>query len=211
MKPVKLMFAALGLVIGVVVAMWLVSVLPNSLNPFSTTTVDRSQPAVLTSIADLGELRTASANLQLVIDVEKDTRFVPSFIKGERKLFVAVGTVDAGVDLSALPKDAVSIDGTRATVTIPDARYFDPRVDLDSSYVVDRQRGVIDRIQAALGSGGDEREVYALAETKLREAAAADPQVLEHARENARTLLTSLLESLGFTDVTIVFTPAPGS
>lgn len=100
MKSVKLMFAVIGVVVGLAVAMWLVSVLPGSLNPFSETTHDRSQPAVLKSISDLGELRTASANLQIVIDVEKDTRFLPDFIKGERDLFVAVGSVDAGVDLT---------------------------------------------------------------------------------------------------------------
>ena len=38
------------------------------------------------SIEDIGEYRASSANLQLVLDLEKDTRFVPSVIKGERVL-----------------------------------------------------------------------------------------------------------------------------
>ena len=209
MKSVKLMFAVIGVVVGLAVAMWLVSVLPGSLNPFSETTHDRSQPAVLKSISDLGELRTASANLQIVIDVEKDTRFLPDFIKGERDLFVAVGSVDAGVDLTNLPPTAITVDGTTAKITLPDPVYFDANVDLDKSYLVSRQRGVVDRVASAFGSGEDQRAIYSLADTKLRAAAAADPQVIERARANTRTLLSSLLSSLGFTEVTITFTPAP--
>lgn len=209
MKSIKLMFAVSGVIVGLVVAMWLVSVLPGSLNPFSETTHDRSQPAVLKSISDLGELRTASANLQIVIDVERDTRFVPDFIKGERDLFVAVGSVDAGVDLTNLPPTAITVDGTTARLTLPDPVYFDGNVDLDKSYLVSRQRGVLDRVASAFGTGDNQRAIYALADKKLREAAAADPQVLDRARANTRTLLTSLLSSLGFTEVTITFTPAP--
>jgi len=208
-KSVKLMFAAIGIVVGLVIAMWLVSVLPGSLNPFKETTRDRSQPAVLKSISDLGELRTASANLQIVVDVEKDTRFVPDFIKGERDLFVAVGSVDAGVDLTNLPPSAITVDGTTATLTLPDPVYFDANVDLDKSHLVSRQRGVLDRVASAFGTGDDQRAIYSLADAKLREAAAADPQVLDRARANTRTLLSSLLSSLGFTKVTITFTPAP--
>lgn len=204
------MLTTIGAIVGLVVAVWLVSLLPGSLNPFTTESVDRSQPAVLQSIADIGEYRASSANLQLVVDLEKDTRFVPDFIKGERILFVASGSVDAGVDFAALGPNAVTVDGKRVTIQLPEARLFDPDVDLDKSYVVDRSRGVIDRIGSVFGDGADQREVYTLADRKLREAAAADPRVLERARENTKRMLTTLLGSLGFDEVTVTFAqPAP--
>lgn len=211
MKPLKLVLVAFGAVVGLVVAVWLVSLLPGSLNPFTTENKDRSQPAVLQSIEDIGQYRASSANLQIVVDLEKDTRFVPDFIKGERVLFVAAGAVDAGVDFTKLTPDAVTVDGTTATLTLPEAVLFNPQVDLDQSYVVDRQRGVIDRIGSVFGDGGDQREVYTLAERKLREAAAADPRVLQRARENTERMLTTLLTSLGFTKVTVTFAPTPGT
>ena len=207
MKPVRLAIGAFSVVVGVLLAMWLVAHLPGSLNPFDTKTVDRSQPPVLQSIESIGEYRASSANLQLVVDLEKDTRFVPSFIKGDRTLFVAAGNVDAGVDLGSLDPDAIEVDEGRRSVrvTLPAPRLYDPEVDLDRSYLVSRERGVLDRIGGFLTDNGDQRDVLLLAEDRLSEAAAADPRVLEQARTNTRAMLTALLGSLGFTDIEIVF------
>lgn len=211
MKPIKIMFGVIGAIVGLIVAVWLVSLLPGSLNPFTTENRDRSQPAVLQSISDIGQYRASSANLQIVVDLERDTKWVPDFIKGERVLFVASGAVDAGVDFTKLAPDAVKVSGTTATITLPDAVLFTPQVNLDRSYVVDRSRGVVDRIGAALGDGGNERDIYTMAERKLRDAAAADPRVLARAKENTEKMLTTLLTSLGFTEVTVTFAPTPGT
>ena len=89
-----------------------------ALNPFKEETVDRSGPVLLKSLENLSEYRASSANLQVVVDVEKDTNLVPSFIKGERTLFVAAGNVDAAVDFGGLGKspDAVRVSGDRKEV-----------------------------------------------------------------------------------------------
>ncbi len=63
-----------------------------SLNPFAKETKDRSQPAVLKSIERLSEYRAASAQLQVIVDVEEDADYLPSFILGEKTLLVAGGT-----------------------------------------------------------------------------------------------------------------------
>jgi hypothetical protein len=204
---------AVAALLGLILAIWVVSLLPGSLNPFTTDNVDRSQPAVLKSIEDIGEYRAATANLQLVVDLEKDTRFVPSFIKGERTLFVAAGTVDGGVDFSKLGQNGVVVDDDRkrVTITLPAAQLFEPKVDLKRSSVIDRNRGVIDRIGSLIGDGEDEREVLLLAEQKLRQAATEDPQLLARSEENTRKMLETLLGSLGFETVTVTFAPTPGN
>ena len=69
--------------------------LVGSLNPFGEDTKDRSQPVLLKSLENLSDYHAATANMQVVVDVEQDARLLPSFIKGERTLFVAAGTVDA--------------------------------------------------------------------------------------------------------------------
>ena len=87
------------IITGVIVALMATGVisfrdlLPSFDNPFRAETVDRSGPAVLRSIEDIGEFRAASGHFEIVIDLEKDTA-LPSEILGERLLFVAVGTVD---------------------------------------------------------------------------------------------------------------------
>lgn len=212
-KSIKWAFRGVLLIAGIALTVWIASLLPGSLNPFKTRDVDRSQPAVLQSITDIGQFRAASANLQLVVDLEKDTRFVPDFIKGERTLFVAAGAVDAGVDLSKLAKDAVVIDAERKTVTItlPAAQLYPAQVDLDKSYVIDKKRGVLDRVGGLFTDGPKEKDVYTLAQRKLQEGAAADPRLLEKAQTNTRQMLVSLLGSLGFTTANVEFAGTPGT
>jgi len=142
------------------------------------------------------------------VDVERDVRFVPAAIKGERVLFVAVGTVDAGVDFRELRDDAIIVSDDRRTVelTLPRVRFFDASVDPELSYVYDRDRGIIDRVGALVSDdANDERALYLLAAKKIAAAARGGSGLMQRAERNTRAMLTSLLRSLGFTQVTINF------
>ena len=133
---------------------------------------------------------------------------MPSSIRGERVLFVAVGTVDAGVSFGGLDEDAVQVSDDRrsATIQLPPAQFHEPRLDLGRSYVYDRDRGAIDRITDLLDDdAGDDSELYRLAEQKLATAARDGSGLLARAEANTRAMLTSLLHSLGFTRVEITF------
>jgi Protein of unknown function (DUF4230) len=175
-------------------------------NPFRTETVDRSRPAVLKAIQDLEQLRAASGHFEVIVDVEKDTRFVPAVIRGERVLFVAVGTVDAGVDLAGVDEDAVDVRGRRASIDLPAARLLAVRVDPERSYVYDRDRGLVDRVASILqDSPTGERELYSLAEDKLVAAARGGSGLLARAERNTRSTLTALLRALGFEQIEIRF------
>ena len=120
------------LVAGVVALLILLPTLIPALNPFKEETVDRSGPVLLKSLENLSEYRAASANMQVVVDVEEDTDLIPSFIKGERTLFVAAGSVDAAVDFGGLGRrpDAVKVSDDRkeVAITLPAARLTEIRV-----------------------------------------------------------------------------------
>jgi Protein of unknown function (DUF4230) len=178
-------------------------------NPFRTETVDRSQPAVLKAIQDMEQLRAASGHFEVIVDVEKDTRFVPAVIRGERVLFVAVGTVDAGVDLAGVDEDSVDVRGKSASIELPAARLLGVRVDPDRSYVYDRDRGLVDRVASVFqDSPTGERELYALAEDKLVAAARGGSGLLPRAERNTRATLSALLRALGFEQIVIRFVAA---
>ena len=181
------------------------------LNPFKESTKDRSQPVLLQSLERLSQFRATSANLQVVVDVERDTRFLPDFIKGEKTLLVAAGSVDASVDFRGLRGENVRVDEDRTavTLTLPSPRLGDARLDLERTRVFDRDRGLLDRVGDALGSGNadDERRLLELAQRKLAEAAAANPEILRSAERNTRATLEGLMRGLGFERVTIRFTP----
>ena len=188
--------------------MWVRGVLPDFDNPFAAETVDRTQPAVLQSLEDIGEYRAASANYELLVDLEQDTD-LPAVILGERTLFVAVGSVDAGVDLAALGPDAatVSEDGAGVSVVLPAGEVYDAELDLRRSYTFERDEGLLNRIGNVFsGDAGDyQQEVMVAAEQRLDEAARANGDLASRAEENTAAMLESLLRSLGFERVEITF------
>ena len=172
-------------------------------NPFGTEEIDRSQPPILKSIEDINEYHAAVGNFEVILDVEEDVNWVPSFIAGERSLFVAAGTVDAYVDFSGLAEGDVvlSEDGTTAEIRLPEAELAEPNLDQERTYLYDQDRGLADRIEDAL-STDDQGDIYELAEEKLR-TAAAESELTDQARENTEAMLTGLGRSLGV-EVTFV-------
>jgi len=205
--------ALAGLVVLLAAAAGAVALLPGLDLPFGTETRDSSPPALLRAIEDLHEYRAASANLQQIVEVEEDAEFLPAFIKGQRTLLVAEGTVDAKVDFRGLGPDAVRLspDGRRATITLPAAELAQARVDLQRTHVVDRDRGLVDRVGEALGDGGadEERQLLALAEQKLDAAARGDEELLRRAERNTAQMLQRLGRGLGVERVDVRFAAPP--
>ena len=183
--------------------------LPGLPNPFGTETVTRDHAAVLQSLEDLSRFHAASGEYQVVVDVEEKTRFVPGFLKGERTTFLAQGSVDAFVDLGTLGEDSVIVgdDGT-VTVLLPSAELDGAEVDHEASGVLDRDRGVLDRVGGLFSdSPTSERDLYVEAESRL-DAAASESELLESAEENTAAMIEQLFTSAGFEDVRVVFRSA---
>jgi hypothetical protein len=180
---------------------------PSFPNPFATRQVDRSQPVLLQTIEDLEVYKAATGNFQVVVDLEESSRGVPLLIKGQRTLFVAGGSVDAEVDFSTLDEGAIKVspDGRRVDITLPRARLTRARVDPEQSRVFSRERGLLDRLGAALSDNPtSERELYRLAAAKMQ-AAATQSDLVARAEQNTRAMLESMLRSLGYTDVSVTF------
>ena len=185
--------------------------LPSFPNPFGSDTVDRTQPALLQSLADLHEYHAATGNFQVIVDTEKDTRFVPSFVRGERTVFVAGGSADAVVDFSQLDERSIQVspDRTSVTIVLPAPTIAEPTVDPESSRVVSRDRGVLDRIGSAFSDNPtSERPLVLAAQEKMR-AAAAESDLRAKAEDNTRRMLQGMLGALGFTSVNVSFSPSP--
>jgi hypothetical protein len=200
---------ALGVVVIVVVmgVGWVRGILPDFSNPFAERTVDRSSQPILQSIRNIGEYRAASGDYQVIVDIAKDTQ-LPDELLGERTLFVAIGSVDAGVNLASVGADdvVVSDDRLSATITLPEARLYEAELDVEESYVYEQDRGLFNRIGSLFGGGeSSDEELYQAGEQKITEAAAANDELRLRAEENTRTMLTSLLRSLGFRDIGVRF------
>lgn len=174
-------------------------------NPLQEQVIDRQRPALVLALTDLADYHAASGSYQVVVDLEKDTPYVPGFVKGERTTYLAVGSVDGVVDFRGLGEGAVQTQGQAVTITLPRPRLGEASVDLEQSRVVARDRGLLDRVGGALSdSPTSEREVARLAEGKLTDAAAGS-DLLRRTEDNTRSFLTGLAGSLGYTDVTVRF------
>ena len=135
----------IGVAGGVVALTWLFSRTVDQLNPFDQTRIDRSGTPVLQSLTDLKTYQAASGYYEIVIDQETDVANLPSFLSGERVVFVAAGTVDATVDFSSIGAGSVVTNDERTSVTValPAVQLGAPQLDLERSYVAAHQRGFL--------------------------------------------------------------------
>ena len=179
---------------------------PSFGNPFASETVVRDHAAVLQSLEEIAELRAATGEYQVVIDIEDTTRFVPGFIKGERTTFLAQGSVDALVDLGQLDEDSVVVaDDGSVTVVLPPATLTEPMIDHEASGVLDRDRGVLDRVGGVFSDAPtSDKDLYQEAERRLAEAA-ADSDLLVTGQANAAATVEELLHKAGIERVRVVF------
>ncbi|MFZ3554405.1 DUF4230 domain-containing protein [Streptomyces sp. BH055] len=174
---------------------------------FGTETHDRSGPALLKSVRDLSRYEAAAGNYQVVVDLDKDSKYLPDAIQGTRTLYVGAGSVNAYVDLGRIdPGDVrVNDDRTSATLRLPHARLAAPVLDTDRSYAVAKQRGLLDRLGDLFSDNpGDEKAVRQLAARHIGEAA-RDSHLTGRAERNTTEMLRGLLRSLGFREVNVSY------
>ncbi|KMS92571.1 hypothetical protein ACZ91_03775 [Streptomyces regensis] len=199
--------AALVLVLAVLFAGIRLAVLPGIKDLFGTDTHDRSGPALLKSIQDMSRYDAASGNFQVVVDLDKDAKFLPDAIRGTRTLYVGAGTVDAYVDLGRVGEKDVTVNGDRtsATIRLPHARLGRPALDPDHSYAVSKQRGLLDRLGDLFSDNpNSEQAVQQLAVRHIGDAARTSG-LTARAERNTTGMLQGLLRSLGFTEVRIEY------
>jgi len=179
-------------------------------NPLREKTVDRSQPALLKSLSDLAELHAAEGRYQVLVDIENDTQYVPSILKGRRVVYSATGSVDALVDLTAVGPGEIRVEGATVHVTLPAVQLAQPALDLGASKVISRERGLFDRIGSAVGQERNpDQKLLVLAQEKVGRAAVEDAQLRLRAEANVRTTLGTLVHGLGFSDVVVDFAAGP--
>jgi hypothetical protein len=197
---------AIVLILAVLLVGSAVHLFPQLRNPFSETTTDRSGPVVLKSIVQLSRYEAASGNFQVVVDISSGG-ILPSFLEGSDTMFIGVGNDNAFVDFSNLKGTAVQVSADRLTaaIALPHAQLESATLDVKQSYVFAQQQGLFTRINSFLGGNPNSQQaVYELAQKKI-EQAAAQSAVKADAERNTRAMLVSLLQSLGFKNVTVTF------
>jgi hypothetical protein len=162
------------------------------LHPTPTIIVD--PVTYINEIRALARLETIQYSIEKVITAEVGQGSF-GFLYGDKLLFVAHGTVIAGIDMEKLQPADMRLDGAVLYVKLPPTEIFVATLDNDKSYVYDRQIG-------ALTKGTQNLETIARqsAEDEIRKAALEDG-ILTQGQTNAEAYLLKFFNALGFKTV----------
>lgn len=199
--------AAIAVLIAGLLVLSAVHLLPQLRNPFAETTTDRSGPVLLKSITALSRYEAASGSFQVVVDLSKQTSFLPSFLEGSDTLFIGQGTEIAYVDFSRLngQEIKVSADRTAVSIILPSAQLEPAVLNVKQSYVYAQQQGLLNRVGNFFsGNPNSQQQVYILAQQKIQNAARQSRLVAE-AEKNTTGMLQGMMHSLGFKQVSVTF------
>jgi len=156
-------------------------------------------PVVITSIKDLAELTTVEMVEWTIVDKGTDEGWL-QWARGDSLRLLAVASIGAGVDLSGLTADDFEVtDAGAVTVTLPHAAIQYVDVDSEATQILERDTGIFTKGDADL-----ETEARQVAETVLVDQA-EENGIVDTAEGNAVTAVESLLNGLGYSDVTVVF------
>ncbi|NMB87046.1 MAG: DUF4230 domain-containing protein [Chloroflexi bacterium] len=173
------------------------------LNP--TPTIIPDPITIIHEVRALARLETIQFTVEKVVTAESAQGEL-GFLFGDRLLFVAHGTVIAGLDLQKMRPEDLRIENQVLYVRLPEAEVFTATLDNDKSYVFNRETGLLTR-----GDVNLETSARQVAETEILKAALEDG-ILETARQNGENYMLGLFRGLGFNDVIFEYsegTPAP--
>ena len=116
---------------------------------------------------------------------------------------IVARALDVGITLF----DAVIFDedSGRVVVILPEPTIGDPVIDYENSGVMNRDRGVLDRLGGIFSDNPTGEEKLIVAATEKMVAAVPASDLLQRAEENTEEMLTTLLTGAGVEDVDVVF------
>jgi Protein of unknown function (DUF4230) len=193
----------------VVIGIWVVSSLQDLVDAvptpgdlaavFEPEPYEEIGPVVISSIRDMSNLTTVETVQYTIVDKGTDRGWL-EWARGDSLQLFAVAKIGAGIDMSGISVQNVSLDDQGVVeITVPAAEIQYVSVDNEATQILDRETGLFTKGDPRLET--DARQV---AEEVLVQAA-LDEGVLVDAEANARQILTDFLLGLGYRDVVVEF------
>lgn len=162
------------------------------LNP--TPTIIPDPVTYINEIRALARLETIQYSIEKVITAEVGQGTF-GFAFGDKLIFVAHGTVIAGIDMEKLQPGDLRLENGVLYVQLPPTEIFIATLDNDKSYVYDRETGLLTK-----GSIDLETLARQSAEDEIRKAALEDG-ILTQGEANAEAYLLKFFTALGYKSV----------
>ena len=163
-----------------------------------TPTILPDPVTIVNEVKVLARLETIQYTVEKVVTAETGQEILGELF-GDRLLLIAHGVVIAGVDLSELSRDDITISEGVVQIDLPDPQIFIATLDNQKSSVYDRETGLFrkgDPDLETLARQAAEQEIYL---------AAMEDGILQQANDNAEIFIERLLDDLGYEDV--IFAP----
>jgi hypothetical protein len=159
---------------------------------------------VLERIQALAELTTQRYNFSSIVTSQREMPPLLEAIYGDRQVLIAVGYIDAGIDLASLEANAITITSDTVNVTLPAPTLQACVLDENATYVAERETGIFAPDAPNLDS--DARQ-FAVAQFRDQ---ALETGILQDAEDEARVVITQVLlaSNPAIQRVNIAFSPA---
>jgi hypothetical protein len=162
------------------------------LNP--TPTIIPDPVTYINEIRALARLETIQYSIEKVITAEVGQGTF-GFAFGDKLIFVAHGTVIAGIDMEKLQPGDMRLENGVLYVRLPPTEIFIATLDNEKSYVYDRETGLLTK-----GSVDLETLARQAAEAEIRKAALEDG-ILTQGETNAEAYLLKFFTALGYKNI----------
>lgn len=155
-----------------------------------------TSPVVVEDIQKLDQLDTVRMTQSVVITRETGGNELRRFLTGEEVLLVAVGEIEAGVNLSSLAEEDVQVEEDIVTLQLPEPEISSVSLDEERTRVYDRDQGILNlRPDDTLVE-----EARLEAEDELL-VAARQNDILSTAERNSEDTIRTFLTTLGYEEV----------
>lgn len=162
--------------------------------------VIKESPNVILAVKDLARLQTSEMHIERVVDIrDKQSRLFGTIQAQDAILLIAAGDVSAGVDLTKMKDGDIVVDETNKSVrvTLPKAEVFSAALDAKRTYVHSRTTDALAKANHTLETQARQEAVGSIRQ------AALSAGLLARADANAKSTISALLRSLGYTSITV--------
>ncbi len=161
---------------------------------------------VLDKIQSLSQLTVSRFSYSSVITSQRDLPPVLAGLYGDKLVMVAVGHVNAGIDLRQLSSSSVSGNADAMTIQLPPPQLFECYLNEPASSIISRETGLFARPAANL-----DQEAKRYAVHQFRDLALKD-EIMAEVQKNAQTVIQVFVTNLGVKSVNVVTaTPDPNA
>lgn len=157
----------------------------------------------LDSIQGMSQLTTVRYNYSSLVTSERDMPDVLKLLYGEKQVMVAVGHVNAGIDLSKITARDVIQDGNSISIQLPPPQLQDCFVSEQESYIASMETGVFSRSAPELVVEGRRFAVQQFRDRALEEG------ILNDVQAQAKAVIENFVKSLNPQAQVRVLTAAP--